>query len=150
RDVGRQHRRLRHLSLRLQFRPRRRLAAGGFLAAQSRPDRLPRRRRRQERRPLREARSAHHRQRLPLRETAVRRRRRSPAAARGEVLQGAIRKDRPLVTLILIRHAAPIVDPSTPPSQWPLSREGRAAARSLSLPTNAYLVASTEPKAIQT
>jgi 2,3-bisphosphoglycerate-dependent phosphoglycerate mutase len=54
------------------------------------------------------------------------------------------------VTLILVRHALPAVDPSTPPSQWPLSSDGRAAAALLPLPPSADLVASTEPKAVET
>jgi 2,3-bisphosphoglycerate-dependent phosphoglycerate mutase len=54
------------------------------------------------------------------------------------------------VTLILIRHAHPVISPTSPPSQWPLSPAGRAAAAALSFPSDAYLVASTEPKAIQT
>ena len=54
------------------------------------------------------------------------------------------------MTLILVRHALPIVDADSPPDTWPLSPEGRAAASALVLPSGAYLVASTEPKAFQT
>jgi len=54
--------------------------------------------------------------------------------------------------LILVRHAMPDIDAQKPPHQWSLSQEGRAAARLLAgaLPPDAYLVASTEPKARQT
>jgi broad specificity phosphatase PhoE len=46
----------------------------------------------------------------------------------------------------------PAFGPDVPPDTWPLSDEGRAAARTLTahLPANALLVASTEPKAYQT
>jgi hypothetical protein len=54
------------------------------------------------------------------------------------------------VTLIVVRHALPVVDSSTPPASWPLSDEGRTAAALLPLPSDAYLVASTEPKAYET
>jgi broad specificity phosphatase PhoE len=54
------------------------------------------------------------------------------------------------VTLIVVRHAMPVVDASTPPSSWPLSPDGRAAAVRLRLPSDAYLVASDEPQAHQT
>jgi broad specificity phosphatase PhoE len=52
--------------------------------------------------------------------------------------------------LILVRHAMPVVDPETDPGQWELSAEGHAAARALTLPPGALLVASAEPKARQT
>jgi broad specificity phosphatase PhoE len=54
--------------------------------------------------------------------------------------------------LILVRHAMPDFGPQTPPHQWPLSKDGHAAARLLaaSLPADSHLVASTEPKAWQT
>jgi broad specificity phosphatase PhoE len=55
-----------------------------------------------------------------------------------------------LVTLILVRHALPIISPSAPPASWPLSPEGIRTAAALVLPQEAYLVASTEPKAVQT
>jgi 2,3-bisphosphoglycerate-dependent phosphoglycerate mutase len=53
---------------------------------------------------------------------------------------------------ILIRHAMPNVDADVPPHRWQLGVEGRAAAASLreALPDNAYLVASDEPKAVET
>lgn len=54
------------------------------------------------------------------------------------------------MTLIVVRHAMPVVDASTPPSSWPLSSDGRAAAARLRVPADAYLVASDEPKAYQT
>jgi broad specificity phosphatase PhoE len=54
------------------------------------------------------------------------------------------------MTLIVVRHAMPVIDASTPPSSWPLSPDGRAAATLLRLPPDAYLVASAEPKAYQT
>jgi broad specificity phosphatase PhoE len=56
------------------------------------------------------------------------------------------------VTLYLVRHAMPAVDPTADPSTWPLSDQGRAAARDLAqlLPADALLLASDEPKAWQT
>jgi broad specificity phosphatase PhoE len=56
------------------------------------------------------------------------------------------------VTLYLVRHAMPQVDPATDPATWPLGTEGRAAALRLSarLPSGALLIASDEPKAWQT
>jgi broad specificity phosphatase PhoE len=54
------------------------------------------------------------------------------------------------VTLILVRHALPVVDSATPPASWPLSCDGRSAARGLVLPADAYLAASAEPKAYET
>ena len=56
------------------------------------------------------------------------------------------------MTLILVRHALPAFGPDVPPDEWPLSDEGLAAARALvaHLPSEARLVASTEPKAYQT
>ena len=44
--------------------------------------------------------------------------------------------------LILVRHAMPAYEQSVPPELWPLSVEGREAARALDLPPGAYLVAS--------
>ncbi len=51
--------------------------------------------------------------------------------------------------LILVRHAAPDVDPAVPPAEWNLSAEGRDGAASLAdvLPADALLVSSLEPKA---
>jgi broad specificity phosphatase PhoE len=56
------------------------------------------------------------------------------------------------VTLYLVRHAMPQVDPATDPATWPLGADGRVAARLLRrrLPPGAFLVASDEPKAWQT
>lgn len=56
------------------------------------------------------------------------------------------------MTLYLVRHAMPDVDPAADPATWPLGPEGRAAARQLAdmLPSGALLVASEEPKAWQT
>jgi broad specificity phosphatase PhoE len=56
------------------------------------------------------------------------------------------------VTLYLVRHAMPQVDPATDPATWPLAADGRAAARLLRrrLPPGAFLVASDEPRAWQT
>lgn len=55
-------------------------------------------------------------------------------------------------SLIFVRHAMPLVDPSLPAREWPLSDEGRLAARRLDLtvPAEARVLASTEAKAIQT
>jgi 2,3-bisphosphoglycerate-dependent phosphoglycerate mutase len=54
--------------------------------------------------------------------------------------------------LILVRHAMPAAGPDLPPSEWPLSPEGVAAAAALRelLPRDARLVASSEQKAWQT
>ena len=54
--------------------------------------------------------------------------------------------------LILIRHAMPQVDANVPPHRWQLGAEGRAAAEALrtAVPEHAYLVASDEPKAVET
>ncbi|MBV8594231.1 MAG: histidine phosphatase family protein [Caulobacteraceae bacterium] len=56
--------------------------------------------------------------------------------------------------LILVRHAAPKIEPDVPPPQWRLSDEGRLAAEALSLRIGAFrpvaVRASTEPKAIET
>jgi broad specificity phosphatase PhoE len=56
------------------------------------------------------------------------------------------------MTLYLVRHAMPEVDPQTDPATWPLGADGLAAARQLAarLPAHALLVASDEPKAWQT
>src|SRR4051794_41967110 len=52
---------------------------------------------------------------------------------------------------LLIRHAAPAIEPARPAAAWPLCDEGRAAARALgaSLSLDA-VVSSPEPKALQT
>jgi len=54
--------------------------------------------------------------------------------------------------LVLVRHAMPVPDPDVPSERWRLGEPGRAAARALRavLPPDAYLVASDEPKAVQT
>ena len=56
------------------------------------------------------------------------------------------------MTLYLVRHAMPAVDPATDPATWPLGEPGLAAARALCkrLPPDALLLASDEPKAWQT
>jgi broad specificity phosphatase PhoE len=54
------------------------------------------------------------------------------------------------VNLILVRHAMPVVDSAAPPESWRLSSEGLSAARGLTLPADACLVASTVPKASET
>jgi 2,3-bisphosphoglycerate-dependent phosphoglycerate mutase len=54
--------------------------------------------------------------------------------------------------LLLVRHSIPAHGPEIPARDWPLTSEGRAAAAALCarLQGDALLVASTEPKAIQT
>ena len=54
--------------------------------------------------------------------------------------------------LVLVRHAMPEVRPDVPAARWHLGEDGRLAARNLrhALPEHAYLVASDEPKAIET
>ncbi|MEJ7741494.1 MAG: histidine phosphatase family protein [Nocardioidaceae bacterium] len=54
--------------------------------------------------------------------------------------------------LILVRHAMPTASPEVPPRAWPLSPAGITASERLrgSLPSGAYLVSSTEPKAWHT
>jgi len=52
--------------------------------------------------------------------------------------------------LTLVRHAMPHVDLTAPPHTWQLSDDGARAARALVLPSPHHLVASDEPKAIQT
>jgi broad specificity phosphatase PhoE len=54
--------------------------------------------------------------------------------------------------LTLIRHAMPQVDADVPPHRWQLGLDGRAAAAALrtAVPDPAYLVASDEPKAVET
>jgi len=57
-------------------------------------------------------------------------------------------------TLILIKHARPVVDPTLPPDRWRLSEEGRSAAKVLATSLQAHaprlIVTSTEPKARET
>ncbi|MBM2616151.1 histidine phosphatase family protein [Actinoplanes sp. LDG1-06] len=52
--------------------------------------------------------------------------------------------------ILLVRHAMPHLDPAVAPDRWHLGPEGLAAARALLLPPDAYLVASSEPKAAET
>lgn len=54
--------------------------------------------------------------------------------------------------LILVRHAMPDIRPKIPAHRWVLSRQGRARAAELAdaLPADAFAVASTELKAIET
>ena len=54
--------------------------------------------------------------------------------------------------LVLIRHARPDVQPGVPAHEWHLGDDGRVAARNLSemVPARAHLVASDEPKAVET
>jgi len=49
-------------------------------------------------------------------------------------------------SVILVRHAMPVVDLSVPPHEWVL----QGPVVPLGLPVDAYLVASTEPKALGT
>ena len=51
--------------------------------------------------------------------------------------------------MLLVRHAAVVVDPATPSHEWPLSQAGREAARALELPPGPALT-SPEPKARET
>jgi 2,3-bisphosphoglycerate-dependent phosphoglycerate mutase len=51
--------------------------------------------------------------------------------------------------LLLVRHAAVVVDPAVPSRDWRLSEDGRVAAAALSLPTGPALT-SPEPKALET
>jgi broad specificity phosphatase PhoE len=57
-------------------------------------------------------------------------------------------------TLVLVRHAAPLVDPALPAARWPLSDSGRAAcgplAAALVQVAPRRIVTSDEPKAIET
>jgi 2,3-bisphosphoglycerate-dependent phosphoglycerate mutase len=57
-------------------------------------------------------------------------------------------------TILLVKHAMPVVDSTTPPSEWPLSVPGRrrtiALAASLSDRRPTRVVASTERKAKET
>jgi broad specificity phosphatase PhoE len=53
--------------------------------------------------------------------------------------------------LLLIRHAAPEIDPARPPAAWRLSDAGRAAAERLRAEVLvAAVVSSPEPKALET
>jgi broad specificity phosphatase PhoE len=56
--------------------------------------------------------------------------------------------------LILVRHAAPAIDPMAASADWPLSDEGRAAAAALAVELTpfgpAVLISGTEPKMIGT
>ena len=56
--------------------------------------------------------------------------------------------------LLLVRHAAPTIDPDNPPPTWPLSDAGRAAAAGLAGRLASFApvaaVASPEPKALET
>jgi broad specificity phosphatase PhoE len=54
--------------------------------------------------------------------------------------------------LVLVRHAAAVVDPAVPSREWVLSEEGRAAAKALAarLPSSAAALTSDEPKARET
>ena len=55
---------------------------------------------------------------------------------------------------LLVRHAAPVIDPSAPSSEWVLSAEGEEAARRLARhlarPVRGPLYSSAETKAVQT
>ena len=59
---------------------------------------------------------------------------------------------RPPATLMLLRHAMPDAVEEVAPRDWRLSDDGRAAARALRvlLPADALLLASDEPKALET
>lgn len=62
--------------------------------------------------------------------------------------------DRAAGRLILVKHAMPVVTPGAPPSSWPLSPEGWAAAGTLAEKLKAQepvaMVASEEAKAFDT
>lgn len=55
-------------------------------------------------------------------------------------------------TVIIIRHAMPVVSADRPAADWPLSAAGRRAAAELApeLPDDAVWAASTERKAVET
>ena len=56
--------------------------------------------------------------------------------------------------LLLVRHAAPLIDPPTPSSEWVLSPQGEEATRrfaqSLAAPPDSAIYSSAETKAVQT
>ena len=56
-------------------------------------------------------------------------------------------RSNPMPTLV--RHAAVVVDPAVPSSEWRLSRDGRDAARALDVRGSVALT-SPEPKAVET
>ena len=57
-------------------------------------------------------------------------------------------------TVVLIRHAAPVIDPEAQPTEWRLSPDGKSSCGSLAAELRdflpARLVSSPEPKAFQT
>jgi broad specificity phosphatase PhoE len=57
-------------------------------------------------------------------------------------------------SLVLVKHALPVLDPATPPREWRLSREGEQQAKLLAQRLQAFaplrLVSSPEPKALMT
>lgn len=57
-----------------------------------------------------------------------------------------------MTRVILVRHAAPVVDAALPPGEWSLSADGRVAAQQLRgrLPAGAAVVSSPEVKAVTT
>lgn len=63
-----------------------------------------------------------------------------------------MRRVSPVRTVHLVRHAMPELTPALGPEEWPLSAEGRRAARALQtrLPHRCHRVASRERKAQQT
>ena len=55
------------------------------------------------------------------------------------------------MTLVLVRHAAPEIDPARPATAWRLSADGRAAAARLrGTVVVDTVVSSPEPKALET
>jgi broad specificity phosphatase PhoE len=57
-----------------------------------------------------------------------------------------------MTSVVLVRHAMPVMAPEVPAERWRLDTEGRAAARALAraLPRALFAVTSDEPKARQT
>ena len=59
-----------------------------------------------------------------------------------------------MTRLILVRHAMPAIDAELPTKDWPISPEGRAAARRMAEKLAAFVpacvISSTEPKAADT
>ena len=57
-------------------------------------------------------------------------------------------------TLVLVKHAQPVMDPSVPPREWQLGPEGEAQSRELADRLRRFLpftlVSSSEPKATRT